>query len=62
MNIPKVTLFNSSELTAQKIISAAKKKTSISEQINMADFYTYLKSAKNIKNEEKLNNKLLFGK
>ena len=44
MNIPKINLVNGNKSAMDSIIEASKKKTTISEQTLMANYYAYLHS------------------
>ena len=61
MQIPTVKLSESSQKAAKNIINASKKKTTICQQMQMANYYAYLHSPKNAQNDSINYAKTLLG-
>lgn len=62
MQIPAINLSELDQKVAAKIISESKKKTTIGQQMLMANYYAFLHSKKNIVSSKENCAKLLLGK
>ena len=61
MQIPTIRLSEASQKAAKNIINASKSKTTIGQQMQMANYYAYLHSPKNAPNDSISYAKTLLG-
>ena len=62
MQIPTIKLSDASQKAAKRIIKTSKNKTSLGEEMKMANYYAFLHSKKNIITDKTDFAKLLLGK